>query len=74
MTVIELIHKLTAMPPDAEVEAWMPGSIIKLDAVMAHRNGRVMIEGNMMPGSALDPYATDADIRAFRAHIGLKGE
>ena len=36
-----------------EVKIWLPGSLIELESTLFLRDGAVMIEGNVAPGSAL---------------------
>ena len=55
MTVGELIEALKKQPPDIEVSVWLPGSEITLSAIFVHQ-GKLRIEGNVMPGSALDAW------------------
>jgi hypothetical protein len=39
---------------NAIVQIWLPGSTIALAPSIFLRDGKVMIEGNVTPGSALD--------------------
>lgn len=53
ITVGELVRRLQQMPHDLPVECWLPGSYIALGSVFPQID-RVLIEGNVQPGSALD--------------------
>lgn len=74
MTVNELIEHLKMVPPekrDLECRLWLPGSQFTIDSgPVVLKPGRlntlpiVIIEGNMVPGSALQADA-DAEI-SFR--------
>lgn len=56
LTVAELILCLQQMPQGDVVRVWLPGSRISLGAVFKHEGqGETLIEGNVVPGSALDP-------------------
>ena len=65
MRVKELKAALNVLGPgfdEMDVEVWMPGSTIRLGydpagngiATFLRRGGKLMIEGNVNPGSALD--------------------
>ncbi len=68
MKIKELRAALAALPSDSddsELEVWLPGSTIRLNlfgkGVFIRRNGKLMIEGNVNPGSALDEGAITRD-------------
>jgi hypothetical protein len=73
MTVNELIEHLKCIAPerrDLEVRLWLPGSQFTIDgapriALPTHLNKLpvVIVEGNMVPGSALQ---ADSDVEFFR--------
>jgi hypothetical protein len=52
MTVFELIDYLSKFDHEKKVLVWLPGSHIRLSP-MIERDGVVLIEGNVNPGSAL---------------------
>ncbi len=65
MRIKELKAALAALDrghDEMEIEVWLPGSTIRLGydpagkgiATFLRRNGKLMIEGNINPGSALD--------------------
>lgn len=55
MTVSELLKQLQDKPPEAEIICWLPGSTISLGPVMSFlKDGKVLVEGNVDPGSALE--------------------
>lgn len=54
MTVNELIAQLQTMEPTSEVRVWLPGSQIELSGAFPHNRELTLIEGNIIPGSALD--------------------
>lgn len=65
MRVKELKAALKALGPGydgMDIEVWLPGSTIRLGydpagmgaATFLRRDGKLMIEGNVTPGSALD--------------------
>lgn len=63
ITVEKLIEQLQKMPAKSKVRVWLPGSTIYLGSDLDgegikvnvfSRNGMVMIEGNLTPGSALE--------------------
>jgi hypothetical protein len=45
LTVAQLRRKLEAMPDDADVQVWLPGTYINLANVFEN-SGKVLIEGN----------------------------
>lgn len=54
MKVKELIEALKDKPSEAEIQVWLPGSTIQIGPVMNFlKDGKVLIEGNLNPGSAL---------------------
>lgn len=57
-TVKQLKAALANLPPgldEAEVKIWLPGSHISLSPfVLVRSDKRVLIEGNVDPGSALE--------------------
>ena len=64
----ESLAHLGAAYDDKPVEIWLPGSRIALNAtIMPCRRNAVLIEGNLVPGSALDESATPAEIASFKA-------
>lgn len=56
MTVKELRDSLKLLGKghdNAEVVIWLPGSKIDLSTTLMLRDGAILIEGNVRPGSAL---------------------
>lgn len=70
LTVGALRASLAHLGPnhdDRLVEVWLPGSRIALSAtLLPGRAGPLLIEGNVVPGSALDDTATPKEIATFR--------
>lgn len=59
LTVKQLrdILDIHAKHDDEEVQIWLPGSRIVLNGPGFFCNGKVLIEGNVTPGSALETSA-----------------
>jgi hypothetical protein len=55
----DALGQLGAGHDNALVQVWLPGSAIALAQTIFLRDGKVMIEGNVTPGSALDRYIDD---------------
>ena len=58
MTLKNLRELLNAVPLDQEhleIEVWLPGSRITLHGAPILGGPAVLIEGNLKPGSALEP-------------------
>lgn len=56
VTVADLIATLSQQPQDAPVRLWLPGSTIAIGSAFWHsRGGFVALEGDLDPGSALEP-------------------
>ena len=57
MTVKQLLDALNKLGPTSHkriVQVWLPGSYVALAGVIdSIGDGKVLIEGNLMPGSAL---------------------
>jgi hypothetical protein len=53
ITVKELREALAALPDSHEVKVWLPGSYISLERPFLNKD-RVLIEGNLDDGSALE--------------------
>lgn len=74
LTVGELLAALQGRDHGAEVQVWLPGSRIYLTGVMPPaKDGGVLVEGNVMPGSALDDFTTQPVREAFRAGKDTRG-
>ena len=57
MNVKELREALAAMPDEAEVLVWLPGSTITIGAPFlpgGKNTGKVFLEGNVVEGSAIE--------------------
>ena len=62
MTTVKQLREALALlgsaHDDKPVEIWLPGSRIKLNQTAFLRDGCLMIEGNVKPGSALSAEAS----------------
>lgn len=69
----DLIAALQKLPGDAEVFIWLPGSYVYLTGEPRVTHGRVLVEGNLKPGSALCDDSTFAERDAlFKWARGLQ--
>lgn len=65
MKVHELIKSLQNQPQDVDVLVWLPGSYIRPGSVF-EAGGNVHIEGDLLPGSALDTITPEVTTRIRR--------
>ena len=69
----ESLAQLGSGHDDREVQIWLPGSRIVLGTtLLPGRSAAVLIEGNVMPGSALDEFAEPKDRAEFRKMIEIE--